>query len=225
VLITGASDGIGRAIVQALVKQGGFTLLLVARRVELLQELAVEIQKGGGKAVAFPSDVTHFLQVNELARQVKDGFRRLDLLINAAGTFKWDNDPLLDDEPGFLEQVNFRAKKMMIEAFRDMLVQSRGTIVNIGSWVGDSENPEVKKLNLSEQSAYVTSMRKLHQWHQRHQSEFQVAGIKILLMEPGLVATEMAKREFANMPIDWSKVPTPDEFAKSVLLEIKNPFA
>lgn len=220
VLITGASDGIGRAIARALAKEGGFTLILVARRLGLLQELAESLKPT--PISTFSVDVTHFLQVSELAHAVKEKFHRLDLLVNAAGTFKWDDDPLLEQEPGFLLQINFQAKQRMFEAFRKLLIKFRGTVVNIGSWVGDLDNPKVKRLDLSQEQAYVESMRKLHKWHQRVQKEFEGAGVKMLLLEPGLVATEMAKREFARLvDIDWNQALTPEQFAQTVLEQIK----
>src|ERR1043166_6851418 len=84
VLITGASSGIGRELALALGRRGARVGLL-ARRRELLEEIAREIRDGGGHAVALPADVTKADEVRAAAAELRNAFGRIDLLIANAG--------------------------------------------------------------------------------------------------------------------------------------------
>jgi NAD(P)-dependent dehydrogenase (short-subunit alcohol dehydrogenase family) len=83
-VVTGASTGLGRATA-ALLAEEGARVLLVARRAELLEEAADEINSGGGQAVALPCDLTDDAAVKQLAAAVRKAAPRVDLLVNGAG--------------------------------------------------------------------------------------------------------------------------------------------
>jgi len=83
IVITGASGGIGRATALELAKQGA-TLLLAARRENILQGLAQECDRLGGRALAVPTDVTDKEAVKALARRAVETFGQLDVWINNA---------------------------------------------------------------------------------------------------------------------------------------------
>jgi len=86
-VITGAGRGIGRGIATAYARAGA-TVVLAARTVEELQEVAAEIEAGGGRALAVPTDVTHPGQIDALFARVADELGGTDLLVaNAGGTF------------------------------------------------------------------------------------------------------------------------------------------
>lgn len=85
VVVTGASSGIGRATARAFAERGA-SLVLAARRGEVLRDVAAECEALGGRALAVPTDVTDADAVNELARQADDTFGGIDVWINNAGT-------------------------------------------------------------------------------------------------------------------------------------------
>jgi len=86
-VVTGAGRGIGRGIATAYA-QAGATVVLAARTVEELHEVAAEIESGGGRAVAVPTDVVHPAQVDALFARVADELGGTDVLVaNAGGTF------------------------------------------------------------------------------------------------------------------------------------------
>ncbi|MDR6180519.1 NAD(P)-dependent dehydrogenase (short-subunit alcohol dehydrogenase family) [Pseudomonas sp. SORGH_AS 211] len=83
-LVTGASQGIGRAVALGLL-QDGFRVVLAARRTEPLEALAEEARQQGGEALAVPCDVTDAASVEALFARIRDTYGRLDLLFNNAG--------------------------------------------------------------------------------------------------------------------------------------------
>ncbi|MBM6596490.1 SDR family oxidoreductase [Microvirga pudoricolor] len=85
VVITGASSGIGRAAARAFAGQGA-SVVLAARREDLLREVARECQRAGVRAVTVPTDVTVPEAVEELAQAALDAFGGVDVWINNAGT-------------------------------------------------------------------------------------------------------------------------------------------
>ena len=85
VVITGASSGIGRAAALAFAARGA-SVVLAARRGEVLEEVAVECRQAGGEALAQPTDVTDPDAVARLAEAAVQAFGRIDVWINNAGT-------------------------------------------------------------------------------------------------------------------------------------------
>jgi cation diffusion facilitator CzcD-associated flavoprotein CzcO/NAD(P)-dependent dehydrogenase (short-subunit alcohol dehydrogenase family) len=84
VLITGASTGIGREVAVRVARAGG-EVLLVARRPELLDEVVTEIEAAGGRAHAYPADLSDDEQVATLVATVVAEHGAVDILVNNAG--------------------------------------------------------------------------------------------------------------------------------------------
>ncbi|WP_175879740.1 SDR family NAD(P)-dependent oxidoreductase [Mycobacterium sp. IS-2888] len=84
VMVTGASYGIGEATARRLAAAGA-TVLVVARSAERLDDLAASINAGGGKAVAYPTDLTDEAAVSALTKQVTEDYGALDIVVSNAG--------------------------------------------------------------------------------------------------------------------------------------------
>src|SRR6516164_4163882 len=83
-IVTGASNGIGRGIAELFAAEGAKTVL-VARRAELLGEVAAGIKAKGGEALPLPGDLTKEDEIIALFKKAVETFGRLDVLVNNAG--------------------------------------------------------------------------------------------------------------------------------------------
>src|ERR1700740_3308519 len=83
-IVTGASNGIGRGIAETFAAEGAKTVL-VARRAELLDEVAAGIRSRGGEALPVPTDLAQEEAVTALFARVVESYGRLDVLVNNAG--------------------------------------------------------------------------------------------------------------------------------------------
>ena len=87
VVITGASSGLGKQMSKAFAKEGA-NLVLLARRIERLEELKDEVEKLGVKALPIKCDVTKTEDINTAAKLAEQEFSKVDILINCAGSSK-----------------------------------------------------------------------------------------------------------------------------------------
>ncbi|HSY11768.1 MAG TPA: 3-oxoacyl-[acyl-carrier-protein] reductase [Verrucomicrobiae bacterium] len=136
-LVTGASQGIGRACALELAKSGA-KVGLCARNQEKLDQLAAEINGSGGEAAAFKLDVANEDEIKSVAKAVIAKFGKIDILVNNAGITRdqlvmrmkradWDD----------VLNTNLTAPYLLIQAvISSMLKQRWGRIVNITSIFG-----------------------------------------------------------------------------------------
>ena len=135
-IVTGASNGIGRAIAEAFAAEGAKTVL-VARRAELLDEVAAGIRSRGGEALPVPADLTREDEVTALFAKVTKAYGRLDVLVNNAGisTHKNTEDITLqfwNEALAINITAAFLCSREAIRIMKDQKPQG-GRIVNIGS--------------------------------------------------------------------------------------------
>jgi NAD(P)-dependent dehydrogenase (short-subunit alcohol dehydrogenase family) len=144
-LVTGAGSGIGRACALALVG-AGWQVALAGRRAEALDETVRLAGEGASRTLAVATDVSDEAQVRALFARVREGFGRLDLLFNNAGT----GGPPVPFEQLTLEQWNRVAAVNLTgaflcarEAFALMKSQSPqgGRIINNGSISAHAPRP------------------------------------------------------------------------------------
>lgn len=86
-LITGGSKGLGRALAQALAEVGA-QVAVTARHEGELEATVAEIEVKGGRAIAFPADVTDGEAVARLVAAVEETLEPIDLLVNNAGSLR-----------------------------------------------------------------------------------------------------------------------------------------
>jgi NAD(P)-dependent dehydrogenase (short-subunit alcohol dehydrogenase family) len=144
-IVTGASNGIGRAIAETFAAEGAKTVL-VARRAELLEEVASGIRSRGGEALPTPTDVTQEEQVIALFAKVTKIYGRLDILVNNAGVAAHINteEILLEDWRAVLD-INvtavFLCCREAIRIMKDQMPRG-GRIINMGSISAKTPRPD-----------------------------------------------------------------------------------
>ncbi|MDQ0270431.1 SDR family oxidoreductase [Cytobacillus purgationiresistens] len=137
VIITGASSGIGEATAKELASRGA-KVVLGARREDRLKMLKDEIEKNGGQAVYQVTDVTSRTEVEALAEYALNNYKRIDVLINNAGTMP--QSPLFKkkvDEWDMMIDVNIKGLLYGIgSVLPTMREQKSGHIINLSSIAG-----------------------------------------------------------------------------------------
>jgi NAD(P)-dependent dehydrogenase (short-subunit alcohol dehydrogenase family) len=144
-IVTGASNGIGRAIAENFAGEGARTVL-VARRAELLDEVAAGIRANGGEALTAVADLSKEQDIVALFAKVKDTYGRLDVLVNNAGVATHINteDISLQYWQEVLD-INLTAPFLCSrEAIRIMKAQTPqgGRIINVGSVSAKTPRPD-----------------------------------------------------------------------------------
>ena len=214
-LITGASRGIGRAIAITL-SEAGYRPALAARNREDLKLSAglCGETEAGAEAMIFPVDLTDEGAPEQLIEHVLEAAGRIDLLVNNAGAVL--SRPF--DETGGgdwdrLMALNARAPFLLTRAALPALRRApEAAVVNIGSVVSFK--------GYEKQSAYTASKHALAGWTKSLAREVFAEGIRVHLIAPGGVATDMARN--VRPDIDESGLILPEEIARAVLFLIMN---
>ena len=138
VLITGASSGFGEDSARLFAKEG-CKVVVAARRLERLQNLAADIQDQGGEAIAVPMDVTNHDEIRLMIKTAVDLYGQIDILFNNAGFghLNWleNLDPNRDIETQI--QVNLTGLIQTTRAVLPyMLKRNSGHIINMSSVAG-----------------------------------------------------------------------------------------
>lgn len=186
-LVTGASSGIGQACARQLAR-GGARLVLAARRRDRLDELAAELDTD---THVIELDVRDHAAVEAALTELPAPFDAVDLLVNNAGLAAgigplWENDP--DDWARMLD-TNVEALMWVTRAvLPGMIDRGRGDVVNIGSIAGREAYPGG--------AAYCASKAAVHQLTDALRADLLGTGVRVALIEPGLVETEFSVVRF-----------------------------
>jgi 3-oxoacyl-[acyl-carrier protein] reductase len=183
-LITGASQGIGRATALALVVAGA-KVAVAARQTAKLEELVKEIEAAGGVALAVPLDVSDAAQVKTAFGLVLAKFGKLDILVNNAAITR-DTLSLrmkLEDWDAVLRTNLTGAHLCIQQALGAMLKARAGRIINISSVVAQTGN--------AGQSNYVASKAGLIGLTRAIAVEVASRNITVNAVAPGFIETPM----------------------------------
>ena len=183
-LVTGASQGIGRATARALAEAGA-KVAIAARNEQHLGTLAAEIAAAGGEALPVPMDVGDAAQVKNGFQATLGKFGRLDILVNNAAITR-DTLALrmkLDDWEAVLRTNLTGAHLCIQQALGAMLKQRSGRIINITSVVAETGN--------AGQANYVASKAGLIGLTRAIAVEVASRSITVNAVAPGFITTPM----------------------------------
>jgi NADP-dependent 3-hydroxy acid dehydrogenase YdfG len=198
----------------------GATVVLVARREKLLQEVAEEIASHPVRAICYPADVADPQAVEGLFSTVREQYGRLDILVNAAGMDPPRRrlaDARLEDWTRVIE-VNLTGAYLCVQgALPLMRQQGSGTIVNISSMAG-------KRTSISAGVAYCASKHGLGSLTRSINLEERRRGIRACEVCPGEVNTPILDTRPYPPPLESrATMLQPDDVAQAVLFVVTLP--
>jgi NAD(P)-dependent dehydrogenase (short-subunit alcohol dehydrogenase family) len=186
-VVTGGGRGLGRAFAQALAV-AGYAVAVLARSAAELAETVTLVARLGGKASAFPADVTDGAAVDRAFIDVERSLGPVDLLVNNAGAIG-PLGPFVGSDAGAwwrTLEVNLHGQILCAHrALPGMIARSSGRIINIASGGGTTMLPYF--------SAYVTSKTALIRFSECLAFELRPHGIAVFAMGPGTVRTAMSE--------------------------------
>lgn len=187
VLVTGASYGIGEATARSLAAAGA-TVLVVARSEERLTDLTASINAGGGRAVAYPTDLTDESAVSALTKQITDEHGPLDIVVSNAG--KSLRRSLHDqyDRPHDFQRtidINYLGPvRLLLGLLPAMRGNGSGHIVNVSSVA-------VRVAPGPQWGAYQASKGAFDRWLRSVAPELHTDGVDVTTVYFALVRTRM----------------------------------
>ncbi len=204
-LVTGGSEGVGFAIAEMLVGQG-YHALLVARNVEKLE--AARGVLGLDNVSLFSCDVTDKSSVERLLADVLVVTNHVDVLINSAGTFKWDNSGV------DLMLLNAESKELVANTFAKTLSDG-ALVVNVSSQAALFAEDDLRREGEHE---YVASMQRVDSFTEEFAA--QHPEFRVYVTHPPLMKGKIANEQFRGRPgfegIDFESLPGPEIVAEEL---------
>ena len=216
-IVTGASQGLGRAVAVAL-GTAGARVACVARNAEKLKETVAAILEGGGQAEAFSCDVTEPDSVENVVEHVADEWGGVDILVNNAGITRDTLLPRMSDDDWDLV-IGTNLKGMFLfsrAASRHMMSKKRtGRIINMASVSGLIGNPGQTNYSASK-AGMIGFTRSLSK---------ELAGRKVTVnaVAPGFIESDMTKAlgdsllDEVKKRIPAKRLGVPDDVSATVL--------
>ncbi len=192
IIITGASDGIGAEIARQLARShgAGVALVLAARDVAMLEQVAAQCAAAGAQTLVVPTDVAVRAQCEALVQASVARFGRIDALINNAGR---SAHALFEEvtDLGWYEElmrINLWGSVWCTHAALPYLKQARGRIVAVSSLAG--------LVGVPGRTAYSATKFAMGGFFEALRAELKPAGVSVTTAYPGVVATRIRHRGF-----------------------------
>lgn len=212
-VVTGASEGIGRAIADRLAAEG-LAVILVARRSEPLEKAAAVIAKrSGGTAIAVAVDVTAPEAISRIEAAAAGAGLYVDMVVNSAGIGLGGEfvTHAADDIERLLDLNVTAATRLMRQWLPAMLARGRGGVLNVASLGAYAPGPY--------QAAYYASKAYLVSLTEAVAYECRGRGVRISVVAPGPVETRFHARMGAdNALYRWLiPAPSPESVARAAV--------
>src|SRR6266516_4567504 len=201
-LVTGASRGIGAAIVTAFAEVGA-DVALAARSTSDIEQLAGKIESLGRRAISITTDVTDPEDVRACVAKTLDGFGKIDTLVNNAGGTRF-MAPLIDLRPdGWHKAIALNLDSVFMfcqEAGRHMVARGSGSVINMSSVAGVHGAPALSYYSAAKHAVVGLTKTLAMEWGD--------SGVRVNALCPGWVKTEL------NRPF-WSDPETSASFVQN----------
>ena len=212
-IVTGASNGIGRAIAERLARDGATVVVNYSKSAESARQVVNGIEAKGGEAVAVHADVS---QASEARRLVKDTvvtFGRLDIFVNNGGMFMYK--PLAETTEEEFDRMFALNTKGPYFALQEAakVIQEGGRIVNIST--------DGTHIGFAGATAYLGSKGALEQFTKGLAHELAPQGITVNTVSPGYTVTAMLPpdptfRQMGEQASPLKRLGTPEDIADVV---------
>ncbi|ABV85757.1 SDR family oxidoreductase [Shewanella pealeana] len=222
IIITGASEGIGRALALALAPHG-CKLVISARNLERLNSLAKELAELGTAPLVHVADVSKQTECAGLILACVSHFGKLDILVNNAGMTMWSRFDKLEDLSVLSQimQVNYLGPAYLTHAAIPYLKQTQGQIVAVASLTGMTGVPT--------RSGYAASKHAVIGLFDSLRIELSNDNVAVTVICPDFVVTQTHKRALdaqgkplGETPMQENKIMTAEACAQMMLPAIAN---
>lgn len=197
-IVSGASEGIGRALAVALADAGAH-VALASRTQPALEEVASEIEKLGRKALVVPTDLTDVAQIRALVEKTHTRFGKVDILINnAAWTATVEALQVTEAQWDQTLDTSLKAMFFLAQAVAPIMIeQGGGKIVNLGS--------NLAEVAFRGRTVYSAAKAGVHHLTRALANEWAAKGINVNAVAPCITETP-TRRELLQRPgyKDWA---------------------
>lgn len=220
IVITGASSGIGLATARAAARKGAH-LVLASRNIAVLEEIALDIRKHGGDAIAVQTDVASREDIENVLKQALLHFGRVDTWVNDAGvSIIGRMEDVSEEDHRRLIDTNFWGVVNGSMVAAQYFKHHGGAIINLGSALSDMSIPL--------QGMYCASKHAVKGFTDSLRMELEEikAPVSVTLIKPAAIDTpffEHAKNYTAHEPKAPQPVYNPGEVAHAILHAAANP--
>jgi 3-oxoacyl-[acyl-carrier protein] reductase len=216
-LVTGGTRGIGRAIVETLARAGARVAFTFRSSVDEAEALKDALESDGAELLAIQGDAADNASAESTVKQIIDSWGSIDIIVNNAGITK-DGLMLRMTEDDWDAVINTNLKSVFNfakAAYRPMMKQRAGKIINLSSVVGTTGNPG--------QTNYAASKAGIVGFSKSLAKELATRGVTVNVVAPGFVATDMtaslsdAAKDAMLGAVPMGRPATPQEIADAVL--------
>jgi NAD(P)-dependent dehydrogenase (short-subunit alcohol dehydrogenase family) len=217
VVLTGASEGIGRALALALASERA-RIVLAARSAERLASLSSECSVRGAEVLSVPTDVSYRADCEALIEATLARFGTIDVLLHNAGSTMWSRLDELED-PELLERLmrtNYLGAAWLTWRALPALVAARGRIVAVSSLAG--------LIGVPTRTGYSASKHAMFGFFDSLRIELADRGVSVTIVAPDFVRTEIHRRAIGPdgrplgvSPMQESRIMTADECAAIII--------
>ena len=222
IIITGASEGIGRELCLALAPQKP-KLVLAARNKDRLLQLKEETESKGAQSLVVPTDIGESQACKDLIEKTISAFGSLDALVNNAGRTMWTTLEDLADIT-IIEQlmrINYLGAAYCTYYALPHLKKSQGRIVGVSSVTG--------LIGVPTRTAYAATKHAMFGFFDSLRIELMGTGVTVTMIAPDFVLSELHRRAFAkdgkplgSSPLQKDQIMTANECAAKILKAMEN---
>ncbi len=208
ILITGSSQGIGKAVALRFARAGaGVALNDITQQEEALKGVKGEIEKLGGKSNYYLADVKKYDQVEEMVKGIEHDFGRLDVLVNNAGICQ--DKTLAKMSPEEWQRVidiDLTGAFNCLKASLPLIIANEGNIINVSSLVGQRGN--FGQTNYAAAKAGIIGLTK------SAAKEVGRFGVRVNAIAPGFIETPLTENLPEDLKISVKKLTSLGRFGK-----------